>query len=56
MNNFNRQIFYKEKNYIPENEDIILKDFFEKTSKKIIKIHLTKKMIILMTKTLNTKK
>jgi hypothetical protein len=34
MNNFNRQIFYKEKNYIPENEDIILKDFFEKTSKK----------------------
>ena len=34
MNNFNRQLFYKEKNYIPENEDIILKKFFEETSKK----------------------
>ena len=37
MNNFNiqiLQIFYKEKNYIPENEDIILKNFFEETSKK----------------------
>ena len=34
MNNFNRQLFYKEKNYVPEIEDENLKSFFEKTSNK----------------------
>ena len=34
MNNFNRQLFYKERNYTPEFNDNELKTFFSEVSNK----------------------